>query len=281
MMKLLRAGYRRYFRNILFWIALAASAILGALCGVRVKEDTRLDDMYIVVGFMIFAALIALMIGREFSDGGFRNKITSGHTKGKVFFSEYILALTICLILACVATGAFAILNASAYGNIMTELLVKSIIGYVFLVASIVTMIFVVSILLSKKAISAVIALLLVLGLYLEAYQIDFELSRPEFQKEMVQREDGMWELTGGTEKNPDYIDSPMRENLTFIVNIIPIGQAIQYNEWVVPLFDPINVRILMGEEEKLLNTMPFYSIGTTIVLLAGAYVIFRKKDFK
>ena len=99
MMKLLRAGYRRYFRNILFWIALAASAILGALCGVRVKDDTRLDDMYIVVGFMIFAALIALMIGREFSDGGFRNKITSGHTKGKVFFSEYILALTICLIL--------------------------------------------------------------------------------------------------------------------------------------------------------------------------------------
>lgn len=74
---------------------------------------------------------------------------------------------------------------------------------------------------------------------------------------------------------------SPMRENLTFIVNIIPIGQAIQYNEWVVPLFDPLNVRILMGEEEKLLITMPFYSIGTTIVLLAGAYVIFRKKDFK
>ena len=62
MMKLLRAGYRRYFRNILFWIAAAASAILGFMSGVRVKEDTRLDDMYIVVGFIIFAALIALMI---------------------------------------------------------------------------------------------------------------------------------------------------------------------------------------------------------------------------
>ena len=281
MMKLLRAGYRRYFRNILFWIAAAASAILGFMSGVRVKEDTRLDDMYIVVGFIIFAALIALMIGREFSDGGFRNKITSGHTKGKVFFSEYILALTVCLILSFIATGAFAILNASAYGHILPGLLVKSIIGYVFLVASMVTMIFVVSVLLSKKAVSAVLALLLVFGLYLAAYQIDFELSRPEFQKEMVQREDGMWELTGGTEKNPQYIDSPLRENLTFIVNIIPIGQAIQYNEWVVPLFDPINVRILIGEEEKLLNTMPFYSIGTTIVLLAGAYVVFRKKDFK
>ena len=220
-------------------------------------------------------------VGREFSDGGFRNKIISGHTKGKVFFSEYLLALVICLILSFAATGAFAVFNASAYGNILPELLVKSIIGYVLLVISMVTMIFVVSMLISKKAICAVLALLLVFGLYLAAYQIDFELSRPEFQKEMVQREDGMWELTDGTEKNPNYIDSPLRENLTFIVNIIPIGQAIQYNDWVTPLFDPLNVKILIGEEEKLLNTMPFYSLGTTVVLLAGDYVIFRKKDFK
>ena len=76
-----------------------------------------------------------------------------------------------------------------------------------------------------------------------------------------------MWELTGGTEKNPNYIDSPLRENLTFIVNIIPIGQAIQYNEWVVPLFDPINVRILMGEEEKLLNS-PAYRIKLATIIL-------------
>ena len=144
-----------------------------------------------------------------------------------------------------------------------------------------VTMIFVVSILISRKAISAVLALLLVIGLYSAAYEIDLALNRPEFQREMVQREDGMWELTEGTEKNLNYIDSPMRENLTFIVNVIPIGQAIQYNEWVAPLFNPLNIRILIGEEEKLLNTMPFYSLGTTIVLLAGAYVVFRKKDFK
>ena len=281
MSKLLRAGYRRCFRNILFWIALAASALLGFASGARLKESAMLDDMYVIFGFLIFAAFTSLMIGREFSDGGFRNKITSGYTKGKVFFSEYIVVLTICLIYTLVAAGIVSLMNPSAYGNILPELLIKSIIGYLLLIVSMITIIFVVSVLISRKAVAAVLALLLVIGLYLAAYEIDFALSRPEFQKEMVQREDGMWELTGGTEKNPNYIDSPMRENLTFIVNVIPIGQAIQYNEWVAPLFDPINVRILMGEEEKLLNTMPFYSLGTTIVLLAGAYVIFRKKDFK
>jgi len=281
MMKLLRAGYRRYFSNILFWIALVASAILGVASGARLKESARLDDMYVTLGFLIFAAFTSLMIGREFTDGGFRNKITSGYTKGKVFFSEYILALSACLIFTLVAAGTITLMNPSAYGNILPELLIKSIIGYLLLIVSMVTMIFVVSILISRKAISAVLALLLVIGLFSAAYEIDLALNRPEFQREMVQREDGMWELTGGTEKNPNYIDSPMRENLTFIVNVIPIGQAIQYNEWVAPLFNPLNIRILIGEEEKLLNTMPFYSLGTTIVLLAGAYVVFRKKDFK
>ena len=280
MMKLLRAGYRRYFRNILFWIALAASAILGAASGVRVKEDARLDDMYIVIGFLIFAALIALMIGREFSDGGFRNKIISGHTKGQIFLSEYILALAICLILSLVATGVFTIMNVSSYSNILPELLIKSSVGYVFLTISMVTMIFVMSVLISKKAISAVLALLFVFVSYFAISELTHELSLPEYQKEIVWG-DGVIQFVEGTVRNPGYIDSPMREIVSFIVNIIPVGQAINYNDMVVPLFDPLNYRILAGEEMKLLNTYPLYSLGTTMALLAGAYIIFRKKDFK
>lgn len=280
MMKLLRAGYRRYFRNILFWIALVASAILGVASGVRVKEDAILDDMYIVIGFLIFAALISLMIGREFSDGGFRNKIISGHTKGQIFLSEYILALTICLILSLVATGVFAIMNVSSYSNILPELLIKSSVGYVFLIISMVTMIFVMSVLISKKAISAVLALLFVFVSYFSISELNLELSLPEYQKEIVWG-DGVIQFVEGTVKNPGYIDSPMREIVSFIVNIIPVGQAINYNDMVVPLFDPLNYRILAGEEMKLLNTYPLYSLGTTMALLAGAYIIFRKKDFK
>jgi len=64
MSKLLRAGYRRCFRNILFWIALAASALLGFASGARLKESAMLDDMYVIFGFLIFAAFMSLMIGR-------------------------------------------------------------------------------------------------------------------------------------------------------------------------------------------------------------------------
>ena len=107
MMKLLRADFRRYFKSKLFWISLAISAVLGLASGKRVYDAAMVDDIYVVFGFIVFAVLIALTVGREFSDGGFRNKITSGHTKGKIFLSEYIAAICICLILFFVSMGFF------------------------------------------------------------------------------------------------------------------------------------------------------------------------------
>ncbi len=281
MIKLLRAGYRRYFRNILFWISLFAFAVLGIASGVRVKEDARLDDVYVIIGFLIYAAFLSLMIGREFSDGGFRNKIASGHTKGTVFASECIVALSVCFILSLASVCVFLLFNASAFGHILQEVLIKSAIGYIFLIISMVTMIFIVSVLISKKAAAAVFALLLVFGSYLAAYELDSALSCPEYQMEAV-LVDGMVQFNEGKIKNPDYIDSPVREKLTFAFNIIPIGQAMEYNSMVVPLFDPLNVIASVDEESaKTLNTLPLYSVGTSLVLLAGAYVLFRKKDIK
>jgi len=73
-----------------------------------------------------------------------------------------------------------------------------------------------------------------------------------------------------------------LREKLIFAFNIIPIGQAMEYNSIVVPLFDPLNVIASVDEENaKMLNTLPLYSVGTSLVLIAVAYVLFRKKDIK
>ena len=280
MSKLLYAGFRRYFKSLLFWLALAASVVLGLLAGVRVMEDAMLDDIYVIAGFIIFAVLLTFMIGREYGEGGFKNKLATGHTRGTIIFSEYIVALSVCLILSFAATGVFAIMNASDYSRILPELMVKSAVGYLFLVISMITMIFFISVLVSQKAVAAVLALLLVLGLYMAEHEINLDLNQPEYRN-IVSIIDGKPHIAYGSEKNPQYVDSPLRENLTFIVNLIPMSQAVYYNDTVVPLFDPINIMLSGGEDEKILNTYPLYSIGTTLVFLAGAFVIFRKKDLK
>ena len=73
-----------------------------------------------------------------------------------------------------------------------------------------------------------------------------------------------------------------MRENLIFLFNVIPGGQSIQYYKMIIPLFDPNNILLFPIEAKRqLLNTLPFYSIGTMAILFSGAYAVFRKKDFK
>ena len=83
MMKLFRSGFRRYTKNIVFWICLCVSVIVGLLIGINIKDSGYIDDTYIIAEFFIFPILVSLLLGREYSDGAFRNKIVTGHSKGK------------------------------------------------------------------------------------------------------------------------------------------------------------------------------------------------------
>ncbi len=282
MMKLLRAGYRRYFRSILFWISVAASMILGLTSGITVREERMFNDIYTVFSFAIFAVLISLMIGREFSDGGFRNKTIVGHTKIKLFISEYLLAISICLILTLISATVFSLLNISIFGRFIGEFLIRSIVGVFLFAVSIITFIAIVSMLITKKAIAAVILLLVIFVSFFAADEINLNLNFPEYNKRIEVKYDGTPVITEEWEKNPAYVDSPQREVYTFILNTLPIGQSIQYAEMSTPMFSEQNVMLSIPEEdERLLETLPLYSLGNIFFLLAVGYCAFRKKDFK
>ena len=73
MMKLLRAGFRRAFKSIIFWLGLCASLLMGVIEGINTRTCQYLDDVYIMPFFVIIAIVVALIIGIEHSDGSFRN----------------------------------------------------------------------------------------------------------------------------------------------------------------------------------------------------------------
>lgn len=281
MSKLLRAGFRRYFKSLLFWLALVASVVLGIISGFKVKEDAVFDDVFTVVGFILYAILLSLMIGREFGDRVIKNKIISGHTKGSVFVSEYILSVAVCLLLCSVSALIFALFNLDLFGRMLPELLMKSIVGYFLLIVSMITVTVSLCMFTSHRAIMAIAVLVLILATFMISYELDDRLERPEYymQLEVV---DGIHTLVQGTEKNPHYIDRPLRDVYNFFKRIIPHGQAIDYLRMVYPWLEPINVTLQLTEEEaSLLNTLPFYSIGTICASFALGYIGFRKKEIK
>ena len=119
MAKLLRAGIRRYLHSIIFWLAFIATAAIACICATEAKKY-GVEDIYAVIGFLINAILIVMSVGREYSDGGFRNKVINGHTKGNIFISELILGVGAVLLTVDVPTGQDVLGALDGEGVVLT-----------------------------------------------------------------------------------------------------------------------------------------------------------------
>ena len=85
MMKLLRAGYCRYFKNIFTWITFAIIFLIGCLGAAEVGPHSSPDDIYLLSLIIGVPAMITLCIGMEIGSGAVRNKIVKGYGKGQIF----------------------------------------------------------------------------------------------------------------------------------------------------------------------------------------------------
>ena len=89
MIKLLRACVRRYTHNTIFWIA----AVLTIGLGISIAHSARMtyyDDALVIAQMLIHAIMISWVVGKEFKEGIFRNKVIVGHSKGRIFLAELI-----------------------------------------------------------------------------------------------------------------------------------------------------------------------------------------------
>ena len=282
MLKLLRSGMHRYLKSTLFFICFAAAVIIGFASGIDTRDERTFNNVYTVFSFMVYAVLISLTVGREFSMGGFRNKLIAGYTKTQIFFSEYLLALMCCLVLMLTSAIIFFLFNLQSLAKFLLSFLVLSVPGVILFTVCMVTFVLALSLCITKRAVAVVISLVFIFVSFYLADEISLHLKFPEYTR-IVSVEYGEEPVIQEKfEKNPAYVNSPKREIYTALVNIFPIGQSIQYTELSDPMFSKQNTMLYISDEAKeKLFILPMYSIGTSAFLLAGAYIIFRKKDFK
>ncbi len=282
MSKLLHAGFRRYLKSALFYICLAAAVIIGFASGIDTREERMFNNVYTVFSFMAYAVLISLTVGREFSMGGFRNKLIAGYTKTQIFFSEYLLALLCCMILMLTSAIIFSLFNLQSYARFLLSFWIWSVAGVVLFTVCMVTLICALSLSVSKRVVAAVVSLVFIFISFYLADEMYLQLNFPEYTRDVWVEYGEEPVIKEELEKNPAYVDSPKREVYTALVNIFPIGQSIQYTELSDPMFSKRNTMLYISDEAKeTLFVLPLYSIGASVLSLAGAYLIFRKKDIK
>lgn len=278
MHKLLRAGFARYLKNPLTAISAVAALVIGLWGGKNAVYS--IDDVFLIALFIIFAAFISLLIGREHGDGGFRNKTIAGFTKGQAFFSEWLLHALLCLGLLFLFFLGFLTMAHGVFSSVPAGMIFLIILCFVCMTVAIVTLLCVLSMLISSRAVSAILSVLLVIGLMFASYGIDDALSRPKYYKVEQYDEQGVFVSIEQIE-DPRYVDGAARMFLTHLNYALPLGQS-------RPLIECIGIWNYSNAEVdhdfswlKIVKFLPLYSLGLTLVVGGIGYVIFRRRDLK
>ncbi len=278
MSNLLRAGFARYLKNPLAVIAAALSLVAGLLGGDSAVYT--IDDVYLIALFITFAAFVSLFVGREHGDGGFRNKAIAGYSKGEIFFSEWLLHTMLCLVMLLLFVIGFVLTGHEVLAPVPAGMLALIALCFVCMAIVVVTLLCVLTLLISNRAVSAILSVLLIIGLMFASYGIDDALSHPRYYG--IEHYDEENELVFIEQKeSPQYIGGMARTLLTHLSYTLPLGQS----ESLIQCIGVWNYEEAWVDHDfsqlKIVKFLPLYSLGATALIGGVGYAIFRRRDLK
>ena len=310
MAKLLRAGIRRYSHSLVFWFAIVATAFVSLDAGMRAREYA-VDDSCVLYLFLIVAIVISWIVGREAAEGGFRNKIIIGHTKGQIFLSELILGSAFSLVMAVIFFGIFFTINYYVFAYFPTDIIVMMLLNCVLAGVCLTAMLATLCCLITNRIASAIINMLLVFAMFLGTSEVEHALLQPEYfesySSTLEQWTDEEGNVHSETHKieesiqkteNPAYIAEPLRTVYKIVYRISPYGHISEHIVFTYDWFgydyrDPITEQSwentaqqiatneISEEDYKNVATNILYCAVFSVAVYLIGYLVFRRKDLR
>lgn len=313
MTKLLRACIRRYTHNTIFWIA----AVLTIGLGISIAHSTRMtyyDDALVIAQMLIHAVMISWVVGKEFKEGIFRNKVIVGHSKGSIYLSELICGVGIAFVLYFLCAVIFVAFNFYEVPLLPASLIVKIFVDYVLLNMCLAAIFVTISCLFSQQAIIAIVNIALVLVMTTASQRLYAQLSQPQYL-ERYETINSEWIDENGNIRykevkvegseyyvdNPTYVGGVKRDIYDTVYKLSPYGHIIEFvyfnmdwHGYEYFLNNPVDGmtgeetwELIIGDNEITDETIEtfsshlMYSAILLIVTSAVGYIGFRKKEFK
>ncbi len=294
MCNLLSANLSRLLRNKLFWLSVLVMMALSAyitigqhIDGIRYHTEYPITEalfMSATVLGIAAAAFVSLFVGVEYSDGTIRNKLIVGRVRRTIYLSGYLVNA-----LGTVVIYIFSILTALALGLPLLEpsqvppAVIAGAFGVGVLMSACYGAIFhFVSMLLSNRAYSAVVCILLSFLLLIGAVFVNGKLDQPEYIEQLVNTEsvdedvdvtvvpvvveDGVVQpMAMETVPNPNYLTGAKRERYQFFYEVNPTGQVVQLAQ--IEFLHP--------------GRMAVYDLILILLFNVGGILLFERKDIK
>lgn len=280
MIKLLRSNFSRLKKNRLFWLALLLMVAVPLYAvGVRyydyvIAQETiweTADGLWFVGGMymsVVASVFISLFVGTEFSDGTIRNKLTVGHTRSEIYFSNLFTCSAVSLfyhfVFIAVLFGAGSLL-LKTWNTPAKTLVILTALSLVTVIAmsAIFTML---AMLIHSRSAGAVTAMLVAMGMLIVTMTVNAILSAPEFIDNAFHMTDVGEVVKSDPIPNPRYVTGLEREMYQHILNLIPTGQMAQFGNM---------------DYTSEMAYLPLYAVIVAVVCTAVGLVAFRRKDIR
>lgn len=271
MTNLMSAHLFRLKKSCLFWGCLLISSAAGAWQSIQTflehGRTVPLDSIFFVYAMLIgllLSVFLPLFFGSEYSDGAIRNKLAAGHTR----LSVYLTSLTTATLTAFLFCGACILFTVAAGASLLggpqyPGLLLKTTLLSLLMAAAWCALYIAVILNCSRKSASAVSCMLLYLLLFMVATWVFAKLDAPEFWPAYDLTVGG--QISSVMEPNPSYLTPDQRPFYEFLLDLNPMGQAIQYID--VSPARPLQLALC--------------SLGTVAVTTAAGAALFQRKDLK
>lgn len=275
MTKLIRADLARMIKTKSFWICggLAAGLILMNFlmdCKVNAAAAQSLGATMFDgnSNVMFFAAIFAaLFLGTDYSNGTIRNKMSVGHGRCSIYFSNLITS-SIGGVIYILAGWAVILVSGMLLGGKLgmaaNDFALRIVISLLAMISAC-ALFTLAGMLISVKSSAVVVIIVGVMVLLMGAAAVLSLLDAPEYFTGGIQiTADGVMQPME-PELNSLYVRGTMRVFLQTLCDVLPSGQAMQ----------------LELDEPHTPELMPLYSIGLTAAVTVIGAAAFRRKDLK
>lgn len=257
MNKLISAGFTRLWKDKIFWLIFIFMFMFGALVSVKTGVNAPLEGIFFAFAVTISiptAVFCGMFVGTEYSDGTIRNKIIVGHSRCAVYFSNLIVNIVACILIAFSYTLAVFIVGVPRLGFFQVSaehILFYSFVSImmIFALTSIYTLL---CLLITNKATSAVICVLVSFALFFSSITIKSRLEEIKYYE------------SNATSNAIEQLDAK-RDLYQFLYDFVPTCQGMQ-------------IAMQMSDEPWLL---PVYSSVIIIITSGLGIFLFRRKDLK
>ncbi|MDO4549433.1 MAG: ABC transporter permease subunit [Clostridia bacterium] len=260
MRRLLCANFSRLGKDMLFWSGVAVMALFSLYWVSQNPAGEPADSMFfyhtLILPFAL-AAICALFIGTEYSDGTLRNKIVAGHTRSHVYFANQITCLAAGAALGLTSVFIIAALGAPLFGfekDGTTRLICFMSLSFLNM-AAFASLFTLMGMLIQNKSSASVALLMSLVAIFALAVALNMRLEQPEF-------------LRGSgaeTTPNPAYMTGMPRQVSEILFDALPSGQAINLFQMKAP--DPVR--------------MAACSLSEILISTLLGVLVFRKRDIR